>query len=41
MRKNPYQLIDYKNLKKNIRESKVSRLLADICDFQKENDNLG
>jgi hypothetical protein len=31
-----YQPLDFKNLKKKIREQKVSRLLPDVCDFQKE-----
>jgi hypothetical protein len=32
--------MDLKNLKKNIREPKVS-LLPNDCDFQKENQTLG
>jgi hypothetical protein len=39
--KNPYQHMDFKNLKKNIREPKVSRLSPKVCDFQKENHTLG
>ncbi len=31
----------FKNLKKKIREPKVLRLLLNVCDFQKENQNLG
>jgi hypothetical protein len=38
---NPYQPMDFKNIKKKIREPKVSRLLPNISDFQKENHNLG
>jgi hypothetical protein len=38
---NPYQPMDFKNLKKKIREPKVSRLLPNVCDFQKENHTLG
>jgi hypothetical protein len=30
-----------KNLKKKIREPKVSRLLPTVCDFQNENHTLG
>jgi hypothetical protein len=40
-RKNPYQPMDFENLKKKIREPKVSRLLPNVCDFQKENHTLG
>jgi hypothetical protein len=29
--------LDFKNLKKIIRQSKVLRLLPNVCDFQKEN----
>jgi hypothetical protein len=29
--------MDFKNLKKRLRATKVSRLLANVCDFQKEN----
>jgi hypothetical protein len=38
--KNPYQLMDFKNLKKKIREPKVSRRFPNVCDFQKENYSL-
>jgi hypothetical protein len=38
--KNPYQPMDFKNLKKKIREPKVSRLLPNVGDFQK-NHTLG
>jgi hypothetical protein len=31
-----YQPTDFKNLKKKIREPKVSTLLPNVCDFQKE-----
>jgi hypothetical protein len=37
---NPYQSTDNKNLKENIREPKASRLLPNVCDFQKENHTL-
>jgi len=30
----------FKNLKKKICEPKVSRLLPNVCDFQKENHTL-
>ncbi len=30
------QLMDYKSLKKKIREPKVSRLLPNVCDFLKK-----
>ncbi len=33
--------MDFKNLKKKIREPKVWRLLTNVCDFQKENHTLG
>jgi hypothetical protein len=33
--------MDFKNLKKKIREPKVSRFLPNACDFQKENHTLG
>jgi hypothetical protein len=33
--------MDFKNLKKKIREPEVSRLLPNVCDFQKENHTLG
>jgi hypothetical protein len=33
--------MDFKNLKKQIREPKVSRLLPNVCNFQKENNTLG
>ncbi len=33
--------MNFKSLKKKIREPKVSRLLPNICDFQKENLTLG
>ncbi len=39
-KENPYQPMDFKNLKKKIREPKVSRLLLNVCDFQK-NHTLG
>jgi hypothetical protein len=29
--------MDFKNLKKKIREPKVSRLLRNLCDFRKKN----
>jgi hypothetical protein len=32
--------MDFKNLKKKICEPKVSRLLPNVCDFQKENRTL-
>jgi hypothetical protein len=32
--------MDFKNLKKKIRDPKVSRLLPNVCDFQKENHTL-
>jgi hypothetical protein len=38
---NPYQPRDFKNLKKKIHEPKISRLLPNVCDFQKENHTLG
>jgi hypothetical protein len=31
---NPYQPMDFKNLKTKIREPKASRLLPNLCDFQ-------
>jgi hypothetical protein len=31
----------FKILRKEIREAKVSRLLPNVCDFQKENHTLG
>jgi hypothetical protein len=40
-KENPYRHMDIKNLKKKIRESKVSRLLPNICDFQKVNHAQG
>jgi hypothetical protein len=33
--------MDFKNLMKIILEPKVSRLLPNVCDFQKENHTLG
>jgi hypothetical protein len=33
--------MDFKNLKKKIREPTVSRLLPNVCDFQKENNTPG
>jgi hypothetical protein len=36
-----YQHMDLKNLKKKMLEPKVSRLLPNVCDFQKENHTLG
>jgi hypothetical protein len=33
--------MDFENLKKKICEPKVSRLLPNVCDFQKENHTLG
>jgi hypothetical protein len=33
--------MDFKNLKKTIGEPKVSRLLQNFCDLQKENNTLG
>ncbi len=33
-KENPYQPIDFKNLKTTIREPKVSRHLQNLCDFQ-------
>jgi hypothetical protein len=33
--------MDFKNLKKTIREPEISRLLPNVCDFQKENHTLG
>jgi hypothetical protein len=33
--------MDFKNLKKKILEPKGSRLLPNVCDFQKENYTLG
>ncbi len=33
--------MDFKNLKKKIREPKVSRLLPNVCDFQKQSNTLG
>jgi hypothetical protein len=33
--------MDFKNLKKKIREPKVSRLLPNVCDFPEENHTLG
>jgi hypothetical protein len=38
--KNPYQPMDFKNLEKKTREQKVSRLLPNVCDFQKENHTI-
>ena len=38
---NPHQPMDFKNLKKKIRELRVSTLLPNVCDFQKENHTLG
>jgi hypothetical protein len=35
------QPMDFKNLKKKIREPKVSKLLPNVCEFQKENHTLG
>ncbi len=32
--------MDFKNLKKKIQEPKVSRLLPNVCDLQKENHTL-
>jgi hypothetical protein len=37
----PCQPMNFKNLKKKIREPKVSRLLPNVCDFQKEKQTLG
>ncbi len=39
--KNPYQPMDFKNLKKKILEPKASKLLPKNCDFQNENHTLG
>jgi hypothetical protein len=33
--------VDFKNLEEKICEPKVSRLLSNVCDFQKENHTLG
>ncbi len=33
---NPDLPIDFKNLKKKIRQPKVLRLLLNVCDFQKK-----
>jgi hypothetical protein len=33
--------MDFKNLKKKIRDPKVSRLLPNVCDFPEENHTLG
>jgi|LakMenEpi03Aug12_release.lakeMendotaPanAssembly.Ray.scaffolds.fasta_scaffold738916_1 hypothetical protein len=33
--------MDFKNLKEKIHELTVSRLLRNVCDFQKENHTLG
>ncbi len=38
---NPHQPMDFKNLKKKNRELKVSTLLPNVCDFQKEIHTLG
>jgi hypothetical protein len=38
---NPNQPLDFKNLKKKTSKPKVSRLLPNVCDFQKENHILG
>ncbi len=38
--KNPYQPLNFKNLKKKIGEPKVSRLLPNVCYFQKESNTL-
>jgi hypothetical protein len=38
---NPYQPMNFKNLKKKIQEPKVSRLSPKVCDFQKEKHTLG
>jgi hypothetical protein len=35
-----YQPMDFKTLKKKIHGSKVSRLLSNVCDFQRENHTL-
>jgi hypothetical protein len=37
----PNQPTDFKNLKKKIRGPKVSTLLPNVCDLQKENHTLG
>jgi hypothetical protein len=34
--KNPYQPMDFKNLKKKTCEPKVSRLLPNLCDLHKK-----
>ncbi len=34
---NPYQPMDFKNLKNKIHELKVWKILPNVCDFQKEN----
>jgi hypothetical protein len=39
--KNPYHPIDFKNLRKKSKEPKISRLVLNVCDFQKENHTLG
>ncbi len=33
--------MDFKNIKNKIVEQKLSGLLTNVCDFQKENHNLG
>jgi hypothetical protein len=33
--------MDFKNLKTKTKEPKVSRLLSNVCDFQKESHTLG
>ncbi len=33
--------MDFKNIKKKIRDTDVSRLLSKVGDFQKENPTLG
>jgi hypothetical protein len=40
-KENPYHPMDFKILKKKIREPKVLRLLPNVCDFRKENHTLG
>jgi hypothetical protein len=35
-RKNPYQPMEFENLKEKIREPKISRLLPNLCDFHKK-----
>jgi hypothetical protein len=39
-KENPYQPMDFKNLEKKICKPKVSRLLQNVCNFQKENHTL-